>query len=129
MSTSVDDYQLIARVTHEAVRSYSAHYGYNVPPMWSELSSDAREAVLQSCMTALSGITKSEFHNYWVTLKVEQGWTYGSEFCLSKKEHPALMHYSYLTEAHRIKNEMFWTIARATAHAIGIPVADAIRDC
>ncbi len=68
------DYKLVARATHEAVRSFSAHECHVVPPMFHELPSEAQQVLIQSCKDALAGMSKEQFHNKWVERKEERGW-------------------------------------------------------
>lgn len=122
----MEDYELVARATHEAVRSYSAHFGYIVPPMWAELSGEVKATLMNSCINSINGLPKEDFHNNWVKMKIEQGWSYGKEFSLDNKVHPALMPYKQISEDLRRKNNMFWEVSRSVARAIGMPVVEVI---
>lgn len=122
------DMILVAKATHEAVRSYSSHCGHIVPPMWGELSQQDQAALLNSCVNSLAGMSKEEFHDNWVKMKAFQGWTWGSELSIERKEHPAIIEYKKLGEDYRRKNDMFWEVSRSVARAIGLPTAEVIRE-
>ena len=49
----------------------------------------------------------------WLTKKLQDGWSYGSEKDPEKKKHPCIMAYKELPEKQKAKNYLFLGIVRA----------------
>lgn len=105
--------ELIARVCHEANRTYALATGEDpalVHPSWLEAPEAIRESARIGVRKALEGATLEELHASWCQSKIDDGWTYGSVRDNAAKKHPCLVPYAALPAVQRKKDALFSAI-------------------
>lgn len=111
------DIRLIAKVAHDANRSYCATHGdmSQVPwedaPEWQQQSAVAG---VEFCL-ANRDAPASANHDSWLRHKLDAGWTYGPVKDAEKKEHPCLVPYEQLPVEQQKKDALFKAIVAALA--------------
>ena len=111
----------IARICHEANRSYCLGLGDTSQPPWSEApewqKTSARNGVRKHIDGPLiltrPGSGHEESHNSWMEEKLRAGWTYGATKDPDKKRHPCLLPYASLPPEERRKDVLFGAICNA----------------
>lgn len=105
----------IAELTHEANRAYRRLIGEDPGPSWVVAPEWQRESVIDGVRGWLGGTVRSEerSHENWLALKVAEGWRWGPEKDVRKKEHPCLMAYAELPEEQKLKDHLFSAIVLA----------------
>lgn len=109
-----EDIENIARICHEANRSYCETLGdYSQPPWESapDWQKDSARAGVRLHLAGDHGPEKS--HESWMAQKVADGWTYGPVKDPAAKTHPCLVPYDQLPVEQQLKDHLF----RAVVHA------------
>lgn len=108
----------IARMCHEANRIYcdttpAAFVRQSVA--WEYLDAHTRESVVAGVLAIILRRTKSpeEQHEEWCSFKRKNGWTHGEKFDEAIKQHPCLLPYAELSEAHKRKDLIFRSIVQS----------------
>lgn len=108
-----------ARAAHEANRAYclaigdTSHLSWDDAPGWQTAS--ARNGVIG----ALAGNTPEQAHESWLAEKAAMGWKWGPVKDPEKREHPCFVPYADLPESQRAKDDVFISVVRAVAAALG----------
>ena len=105
----------IAKVTHEANRSYCQTLGDNTQPIWADAPLWQRQSAINGVEAILSGDIRSseQSHESWMTQKLSQGWTYGDVKDPEAKRHPCLVPFEDLPEPQKRKDYLFFAIVQA----------------
>jgi hypothetical protein len=86
---------------------------------WEEAPDWQRKSCIKGVEGALAGATPRQSHESWLTAKAAEGWTWGPVKNPAEKKHPCFLPYDELPPAQRIKDELYLTVVRAVASALG----------
>ena len=115
----MDRIEQIARVCHEANRSYCQTIGDGSQKPWDDAEPWQRESAVRGVEFALGeSASPSAQHDAWMADKTAAGWKFGPVKDPEKKEHPCMVAYSELPYEQRVKDHLFRAIVRAFAQAI-----------
>lgn len=105
----------IARVTHDANRSYCQSIGDDSQKTWDEAEQWQRDSAITGVLYALGNpnVTSEEMHDSWSAQKEATGWKYGIVKDSEKKQHPCLVSYSELPAEQQRKDALFSAIVSA----------------
>ena len=102
-------YVEIAKLAHTVNREYcralddKSHLPWDQAPEWQRNSAiKGVEAHLIS-----KNMTPEESHDSWMKQKLDEGWEWGPEKDVEKKQHPCLVDYYKLPVAQRAKDHIF----------------------
>lgn len=113
----------IARLCHEVNRAYCQALGDNSQVPWEEAPEWQRESARMGVDLHLMGDFGPEAsHLSWMNVKVQDGWTYGSEKDVNKKEHPCMVPFSELPREQQAKDYIFRAIVHCFKPKGGDPV-------
>lgn len=112
-----------AQAVHEANRAYCAYceaLGDVSQLPWE----DTDQEIIESCLIGVRGVlvdknTPKQSHESWMREKERNGWIYGPVKDSDCKEHPCMVAYSELPEEQRRKDEIFVTVVKTVAKALG----------
>ena len=113
--------EAIAKVCHDANRSYCATVGDPSQPPWETApdwqQDSARNGVRFHLESLAHGETASQSaaHESWLAEKVANGWVYGPVKDAEKKTHPCIVPYSELPDWQQKKDALFVAIVKALA--------------
>lgn len=125
------DTQQIAKVCHEANRSYCESIGDNSQPLWDDAPTWQRKSAITGVEFHLNNLrsglkpSPSGSHESWLKEKTADGWKYGETKDPAKKEHPCFLPYNELPLEQRMKDYIFSAIVEAfwTANQVESEVA------
>ena len=102
----------IARVVHEANRAYCETLGDTSQLPWDAAAGWQRESAIAGIRAVADGLATSaeEQHEAWCTIKVREGWVYGTTKDPVAKTHPCLVPYDKLPLAQQVKDHLFRAI-------------------
>jgi hypothetical protein len=106
----------IAQVCHEANRGLQAAApspGIPVAAPWDELDEHTRDSAVDGVQAVLNGADPRESHENWCRFKLDAGWRYGEVKDFDQKTHPCLVPYADLSDADRIKDDLFVAVVEA----------------
>ena len=105
----------IARVCHEANRTYCQTIGDNSQPPWENAPGWQCESAVKGVQFIINnpGAPASASHDSWLEEKKSTGWKYGPVKDADKKEHPCFVPYDELPAAQKRKDYLFGAIVRA----------------
>lgn len=99
---------MLAKAAYSVVRAYAEAIGDDSISTWSEAGNGRNVALhLTSEYIKHPSITAEGMHQNWLHAKLKQGWGYGAEFSLAKKEHPSCKRWGELSEEQRVKDVLF----------------------
>ena len=105
-----------ARMAHETNRNYCKMLGdesqvpWEMAPDWQKQSAIVGvEAILKN-----PTMTPDQSHEGWLEHKKADGWVYGPEKNVERKEHPCMVPYSQLPITQRFKDYLFQAVVRAS---------------
>ena len=110
---TMQQFERIAEVCHEANRIYCEAIGDNSQVPWSEASDWQK-------LSAINGVkfkaenphaSPADQHQAWLNHKQADGWVWGEVKDEFLKQHPCMVPYDELPEAQRVKDKLFATIA------------------
>ena len=119
----MDLVEQIARVCHEANRTYCRTIGDESQPPWEDAPSWQKDSVLNGVEFHFVGLqngmprSPSASHESWLAQKKAEGWKYGSVKDPVKKEHPCFVPYDELPVEQRVKYYIFAAIVEAIYQA------------
>jgi hypothetical protein len=108
-----------ARAAHEVNRAYCLAIGDTSQSSWDEAPDWQKQSCRNGVRGALAGATPEQSHESWLKEKRAAGWTWGAVKDPMKKEHPCFVPYADLPADQRAKDELYLSVVRATAHALG----------
>lgn len=109
----------IAKVCHDANRSYCHSIGDNSQPEWESAPVWQRNSALKGVEFHIINLEKgnkpspSASHESWLKEKAEDGWKFGTVKDAAKKEHPCFVPYNQLPLDQRMKDFIFSSIVEA----------------
>lgn len=107
----------IARVCHEANRSYCWALGDVSQPPWVQAPQWQKDSAIAGVKALLDSpaMSPEDQHMAWVEHKLAEGWSYGPVKDPEKKLHPCLVDYGRLPPDQRRKDALFQAVVRALA--------------
>jgi len=104
----------IARVAHEANRSYCAAMGDHSQPPWEHAPGWQKQSAAQGIQFLLENplAGPSGIHESWLEDKKRDGWKWGPEKRPELKEHPCFIPYKELPLEQRAKDYIFLAIVK-----------------
>lgn len=110
-----------ARAAHEANRVLCGAIGQSDYGPWDEADKGIQASVLAGVKAVRQNPARTprESHEAWCKFKLEQGWKFGPEKSLHRKEHPNLVPYEKLPIAEQSKDAIFLAVVRAVLSARG----------
>lgn len=118
-----DFIEQVAKVCHDANRSYCQTLGDDSQPIWEEAPEwqrdSARNGVKFHVAQYATGVepSPSASHEKWLEQKRAEGWQYGPVKDPAKKEHPCFLAYESLPVEQRLKDYIFSAICRSFCEA------------
>jgi len=110
---------ICAHAAHEANRVYCTALGDHSHLLWEQAPEWQRESAIKGVEGALAGNTPEQSHESWLAVKRAEGWKYGLKKDVGMKTHPCFRPYSELPLEQRAKDELYLTVVRAVAKALG----------
>ncbi|NOS83700.1 MAG: hypothetical protein HOP31_01040 [Ignavibacteria bacterium] len=105
----------IAKVCHDANKSYCEAIGDKSQKSWDEAEDWQRESAIKGVQFKLDNpeAGNSAQHEAWLKDKDAEGWVYGPVKDPVKKEHPCMVPYDELPEEQKKKDALFLSIVNA----------------
>lgn len=99
----------IAKVCHEANRSYCEAIGDNSQKLWHDAQPWQKDSAIEGVTFCLNNpdAPASANHESWLENKKAAGWTYGKYKDEQKKKHPCIVPYDELPLEQRLKDVLF----------------------
>jgi hypothetical protein len=115
MRNRIMTHEQIAKVAHEANRSYCEAIGDPSQKPWDEAEPWQRESAIAGVAFAEShpGAGDSAQHDAWMADKLKAGWTHGPVKDADAKTHPCLVPFGKLPPEQQAKDRLFRLIVRA----------------
>jgi RyR domain len=109
------DIEKIARVYHEANRGWCEANGDHSQRIWEDAEAWQREASVDGVKFALEhpDASDSAHHDFWMKLKLSQGWRYGPVKDATAKTHPWLIPFDQLPFEQQAKDRLLRAIVKA----------------
>lgn len=117
----------IAKVCHEANRSYCESIGDNTQQSFENAPDWQRESAIKGVQFHLKSLRQgiepspSASHDSWLEEKRRDGWKYGEVKDSVNKEHPCYLPYASLPLAQQMKDYIFAAIVKAFYTAVHQP--------
>lgn len=117
----------IAKVCHDANRSYCESIGDHTQQRFEDAPLWQRESAIKGVQFHLKGLRQgidpspSASHESWLEEKRMDGWKWGSVKNPDKKEHPCYVPYHALPLAQQMKDYIFAGIVKAFYMAVNQP--------
>lgn len=110
----------VAKLCHEANRSYCQTVGDASQPTWEEAPDWQRLSALNGVKYHLENptATPTQSHEKWLEEKVAAGWVYGDVKDPEKKTHPCVKPYAELPENQKVKDYLFSGIIKAVRNFV-----------
>lgn len=104
--------QQIAALCHEVNRAYCQSLGDDGQPPWEEAGDWQKNSAINGVLyhTNNPDAKPADSHNSWMKKLATEGWKYGKEKDVEKKEHPCFVPYSDLPPAQKAKDYIFKAI-------------------
>lgn len=105
----------IARVTHEANRSYCLGLGDASQPSWDEAPAWQRNSAIAGVEFHLANpdASDSASHDCWLAEKRATGWVYGETKDPEAKTHPCMVPFEDLPREQQAKDALFRSVVHA----------------
>jgi hypothetical protein len=113
------EYEQVARICHEANRSYCETIGDFSQKTWREAEDWQRNSAIKGVAFRVKSLEKgvtppaSAQHEAWLEEKRIEGWSFGPVKDTQRKEHPCFVPYDELPVEQRIKDYIFCAIVDA----------------
>ena len=114
--TNIETNEDIAKICHEANRSWCELNGDFSQLPWSEAPGWARNSAIAGVAfhRANPDAGDDASHNAWMEHKLADGWVYGEEKDVEAKTHPCLVPFDELPHEQQFKDRLFRTIVHAS---------------
>lgn len=105
----------IAKVCHEANKSWCESNGDNSQKHWDEAEQWQRDSAVKGVEFKLNNPNAGDDaqHNAWMEDKVNDGWVYGEIKDANMKTHPCIVPFNELPEFQQKKDKLFCAIVDA----------------
>ena len=121
----------IAEICHEANRAYCRQLGDPSQKPWNQTTKGQKDSVMTGVRKILNGETKrpQDSHAAWLRWKEVNGWKRGPKKDEAKKEHPNMVKFKELPEDEKVKDFLFFNIARTLAeHQFYVEIEKEVED-
>jgi len=104
-------YEKIASIVHSVTMRFPRSDG-SYPESWGNIPYDAQKQAADAVERVAEGKHQSpeELHILWGELNMRNGWSYGEKWCPIKKTHPCMVPYDQLSDAQKLKDEIWGTL-------------------
>lgn len=122
---NIESNEDIARICHEANRSWCEINGDHSQPRWEEAPQWQRDSAIAGVAfhRANPDAGDSASHDEWMRHKLADGWVYGPEKDAEAKTHPCLVPFEELPHAQQFKDRLFRTIVHASLKPVIAPAS------
>ena len=99
----------IAKTCHEVNRAYCQSIGDNSQAPWEASPEWQKQSIINGVIFHLDnpGAGPDSSHENWLKDKAKDGWTWGAEKDVEKKQHPCFVPYRELPAAQQLKDSLF----------------------
>jgi hypothetical protein len=106
------DYVEIAKLCHKVNKEYCASLGDHSQSNWEDAQEWQKQSAIKGVEYHLTteNAAPEDSHNSWLVEKVANGWKYGPEKDVEKKEHPCMVEYEKLPVDQQAKDYIFKAI-------------------
>lgn len=110
----------IARLAHRVGMAIPEAFGEALPRPWEATTEESREIAKQGVRLVVANphITAEMIHRAWVSLKAENGWTFGEEKDEENKTHPYMVEFSKLPQRQKLKDCIFVESIKAALEVV-----------
>lgn len=107
--------ETIAKVCHEANRSYCQTIGDNSQSAWEDAPEWQRKSAVEGVKFNIANpnAPASASHDAWLVVKKADGWNFGPVKDPKKKEHPCYISYDRLPVEQQRKDILFKAVVAA----------------
>lgn len=114
--SNIESNEDIAKICHEANRSWCQINGDDSQPSWDEAPQWMKDSAIAGVAfhRANPDAGDSASHDAWMKHKLADGWVYGEEKDLEAKTHPCLVPFDELPHEQQFKDRLFRTIVHAS---------------
>lgn len=104
----------IAEVAHEINRIYCESLGDNSQVYWKDAPDWQRSSCINGVRFCLENpdTTPEQSHENWLREKIKDGWVYGPEKNVERKEHPCIRPYNDLPPDQKTKDHFFSMVVK-----------------
>lgn len=104
----------IAKACHEVNKLFCELLGDRSQAPWEKVEPEIQMSAIDGVEAILDGRVKEpgDSHANWLAFKEKEGWTYGEEKDLAKKEHPCMVDFEDLPEEQQAKDKLFLIVAK-----------------
>lgn len=119
MTDIMNDIVTIAKVCHDANRSFCEAIGDHSQPPWESAPQWQKDSAFSGVQMHLRHLARgidiqpSTSHENWVLDKLQDGWKYGPVKDTTKKEHPCIVPFDQLPPHQQMKDYLFAAIVKA----------------
>jgi hypothetical protein len=113
----MDSIEFVARVVHEAIRSYQLLLGETPAPIWEE-AGWRQDSTREGVLFAMNNPTPGAQHEDWVRSKISKGWKYGPIKDETLKTHPSLIPFSQLSQTEKNKDAILIAIVQSLKNVL-----------
>ena len=102
----------IAKLAHSVNKAYCESIGDNSQVSWDDAPEWQKTSAINGVKFHLKNKDSKpeDSHNSWLAEKKKDGWKYGYEKDIKKKEHPCFLPYNQLSVQHQSKDYIFKAI-------------------
>lgn len=99
----------VAKICHEVNRAYCQAIGDDSQPAWEDAPEWQKQSAINGVILHVQNpdLTPEQSHQAWFDFKKADGWVYGTEKNVERKEHPCMVGYFDLPASQRIKDYLF----------------------
>lgn len=110
----------IARLVHRAGMAIPDAFGEARPKAWEATTEESREITRQGVRLVMRNpsVTPELIHKAWMSLRQENGWSYGETKDQEKKTHPYMVEFANLPERQRLRDCVFVETIKAALEII-----------
>jgi hypothetical protein len=115
LTQPVSQQEFIAKVCHDANRSWCEQNGDYSQKSWEEAEQWQRDSAISGVKFRMNNpnARDSAQHNAWMNEKLSDGWVYGKTKDAEKKTHPCIVPFESLPEFQQKKDKLFCAIVDA----------------
>lgn len=113
---NIESNEDIARICHEANKSWCELNGDDSQPSWEEAPQWQKDSAIAGVAFHRANSTAGDdaSHNEWMRVKREDGWVYGPVKDPEAKTHPCMVPFDQLPHEQQFKDKLFRTIVHAS---------------
>lgn len=110
----------VARLAYRAGMALSDAFGEVRPKAWEAAAEETREITRQGVRLVMRNphVTPELIHKAWVSLRQENGWTFGEQKDAEAKTHPYMVEFASLPQRQRLKDCVFVETIKAALEVL-----------